>query len=73
MTIDYMQLINKEKISMSDDSTTASTVAGITTSNTHRKSGMSIRFAEENDYHEVDHINDMDKEEIENTWYTVSC
>lgn len=85
MTVGYMQLINKEKISLrwtSDDSSTASSEAEITTNNTLlktksdepvlRKSGKSIRFAEDNEYYEIDHIDDLDKKEVENTWYTVS-
>lgn len=85
MTVCYMQLINKENISLrwtSDDSSTASSEPEITTNNTLvktkseepvlQKSRKSIRFAEDNEYYEIDHIDDLDKKEVENTWYTVS-
>jgi hypothetical protein len=79
-----MQFINKEKVSLrwtNDDSSTASSEAEITTNTPLKtkpdepvicKRGKSIRFAEENEYYEIDHIDGIDKEEVAKAWYTVS-
>jgi|APIni6443716594_1056825.scaffolds.fasta_scaffold1896095_1 hypothetical protein len=83
MTVHHMQFINKEKVSLrwtNDDSSTASSEAEITTNTplktkpepVIRKSGKSTRFAEENEYYAIDHIDDIDKEEVTKAWYTVS-
>jgi hypothetical protein len=85
MTVHQMHFINKEKVSLrwtNDDSSTASSEAEITTNTPLktklepviciRKSGKSTRFAEENEYYEIDHIDDIDKEEVAKAWYTVS-
>jgi len=85
MTVHHMQLIHKDQLSLrlaSDDSSTASSEAEIKTTTplktkpdveqVIRKSRKSVRFTEDNEYFDIQHVDDMRQEEIANTWYTVS-
>lgn len=85
MTIHHMQLIHQDQISLrlaNDDSSTASSEAEIKTTTplktkpdvepVIRQSRKSVRFTEVNEYFDIQHVDDMDQEEIANTWYTVS-
>ena len=84
MTIHHLQLIHQDQINLrlaSDDSSTASSEAEIKTNTplkakpdhvVIRQIEKSVRFTEDNEYFDIEHVNDMEEEEIANTWYTVS-
>lgn len=84
MTIHHMQLIHQDQINLrlaNDDSSTASSEAEIkTTTPLKTKPDVepvirrkSVRFTEENnEYFDIQHVDDLDPEEIANTWYSVS-
>jgi hypothetical protein len=79
-----MQLIHQDQINLrlaNDDSSTASSEAEIkTTTPLKTKPDVepalrrkSVRFTEENnEYFDIQHVDDLDPEEIANTWYSVS-
>lgn len=84
MTVHHMQLIHQDQINLrlvNDDSSTASSEAEIKTSTplktkpdvdaVIRQNRKSVRFSEDNECYHIEHIDDMDPEDIANTWLTV--
>ena len=82
MTVHHMQLIHKEQLIICDDSSTASSEAEMKTNaplktkpdveRVIRQCRKSVRFSAENEYRDIQHVDELDQDEISNTWYSVS-
>lgn len=85
MTVHHLQLIHQDPINLlkvNDDSSTSSSEAEIKANTplktqpqvqavSLRQNRKSVCFSDMNEYHEIEHIDEMDPEQVANTWLTV--